>query len=255
MKKLVSLLLALCLVFALGASAFAASFPASGFSDVSRSAWYAEAVDFVKASGLMNGVGNNRFDPSGTVTRAMVVTVLYRLADKPSVSGQSNPFRDVPNDAGCWYRDAAIWAVKNGVTNGDGSANVFSPNKAITREQMATMIVRYVKNSSLTISKIHSASQALACSICKVKNAPGLLAKSITISATISSAECLTPTCSIPADTGKRRKPSKRRSRLNWTSSVVSWSLSRGCGYWISAVDGAGSPSIWREITRSALSA
>ena len=144
MKKLVSLLLALCLVFALGVSGFAASFPANGFSDVSRSAWYAEAVDFVKASCLMNGVGNNRFDPNGTVTRAMVVTVLYRLADKPSVSGQSNPFRDVPNDAGCWYRDAAIWAVKNGVTNGDGSASVFSPNKAITREQMASMIVRFL---------------------------------------------------------------------------------------------------------------
>ena len=144
MKKLVSLLLALCLVFALGASAFAAKFPANGFSDVPRGEWYAEAVDFVKASGLMNGVGNNRFDPNGTVTRAMVVTVLYRLADKPSVSGQSNPFRDVPNNPSCWYRDAAIWAVKNGVTSGDGSANVFSPNKAITREQMATMIVRFL---------------------------------------------------------------------------------------------------------------
>ena len=144
MKKLVSLLLALCLVFALGASAFAAKFPANGFSDVPRSEWYAEAVDFVKASGLMNGVGDNRFDPDGTVTRAMVITVLYRLADEPSVKGQSNPFRDVPNDAGCWYRDAVVWAVANGVTNGDGSANVFSPNKAITREQMATMIVRFL---------------------------------------------------------------------------------------------------------------
>ena len=144
MKKLVSLLLALCLVFALGASAFAADFPANGFSDVPRSAWYAEAVDFVKASGLMNGVGDNRFDPDGSVTRAMVITVLYRLADKPSVKGQSNPFRDVPNDAGCWYRDAVVWAVANGVTNGDGSANVFSPNKSITREQMATMIVRFL---------------------------------------------------------------------------------------------------------------
>ena len=144
MKKLVSLLLALCLVFALGATAFAADFPANGFSDVPRSAWYAEAVDFVKASGLMNGVGDNRFDPDGTVTRAMVITVLYRLADEPSVSGQSNPFRDVPNDPNCWYRNAVIWGVTNGVTNGDGSANVFSPNKAITREQMATMIVRFL---------------------------------------------------------------------------------------------------------------
>ena len=154
MKKLVSLLLALCLVFALGASAFAAKFPANGFSDVPRSEWYAEAVDFVKASGLMNGVGDNRFDPDGSVTRAMVITVLYRLADKPSVKGQSNPFRDVPNDAGCWYRDAVVWAVTNGVTNGDGSANVFSPNKSITREQMATMIVRFL----LSQAKLDAAS-------------------------------------------------------------------------------------------------
>ena len=148
MKKLVSLLLALCLVFALGVSGFAASFPANGFSDVARSAWYAEAVDFVNASGLMNGVGNNRFDPTGTVTRAMVITVLYRLAGQQDVNGQSNPFRDVPNDPDCWYRDAAVWAVKNGVTDGDGSANVFSPNKAITREQMATMIVRFLLNQA-----------------------------------------------------------------------------------------------------------
>ncbi len=154
MKKMISLLLALCLVFALGASAFGASFPANGFSDVSRGAWYAEAVDFVKASGLMNGVGNNRFDPNGTVTRAMVITVLYRLADQPSVSGQSNPFRDVSNDSGCWYRDAAIWGVTNGVTNGDGSASVFSPNKPITREQMASMIVRFL----LSTAKLDSAS-------------------------------------------------------------------------------------------------
>ena len=144
MKKLVSLLLALCLIIALGVSGFAASFPANGFSDVPRSAWYAEAVDFAKASGLMDGVGNNRFDPNGTVTRAMVVTVLYRLAGRQDVSGQSNPFRDVPNDSNCWYRDAVIWGVKNGVTDGDGSANVFSPNKAITREQMSTMIVRFL---------------------------------------------------------------------------------------------------------------
>lgn len=154
MKKLVSLLLALCLVFALSASAFAAKFPANGFSDVPRGEWYAEAVDFVKASGLMNGVGDNRFDPNGTVTRAMVITVLYRLADEPSVKGQSNPFRDVPNGADCWYRNAAIWAVKNGVTNGDGSANVFSPNKSITREQMATMIVRFL----LSQAKLDAAS-------------------------------------------------------------------------------------------------
>ena len=143
-KRLFALLLALTLVFALCATAFAADFPKNTFTDVPRSAWYAEAVDFAQASGLMNGVGDNKFDPNGSVTRAMVATVLYRLADKPSVSGQRNPFRDVPNDAGCWFRDAAIWANKVGVTNGDGSADVFSPNKPITREQMASMIVRFL---------------------------------------------------------------------------------------------------------------
>ena len=143
-KRLFALLLALTLVFALCATAFAADFPKNTFTDVPRSAWYAEAVDFAQASGLMNGVGDNKFDPNGSVTRAMVATVLYRLADKPSVSGQRNPFRDVPNDAGCWFRDAAIWANKVGVTNGDGSADVFSPNKPITREQMASMIIRFL---------------------------------------------------------------------------------------------------------------
>ena len=179
MKKLVSLLLALCLVFALGASAFAANFPANGFSDVPRGEWYAKAVDFVKASGLMNGVGNNRFNPNGTVTRAMVVTVLYRLAEKPSVKGQSNPFRDVPNSADCWYRDAAIWAVKNGVTNGDGSANVFSPNKAITREQMATMIVRFL------LSRDESSAQKIG--LLNEKTAAMLLKSEFSDSSSISS--------------------------------------------------------------------
>ena len=179
MKKLVSLLLALCLVFALGASAFAAKFPANGFSDVPRSEWYAKAVDFVKASGLMNGVGNNRFNPNGTVTRAMVATVLYRLAEKPSVKGQSNPFRDVPNSADCWYRDAAIWAVKNGVTNGDGSANVFSPNKAITREQMATMIVRFL------LSRDESSAQKIG--LLNEKTAAMLLKSEFSDSSSISS--------------------------------------------------------------------
>lgn len=143
-KKLFALLLALCLVFALGANALAANFPQNNFSDVSPSAWYNEAVNFAQASGLMKGVGDNKFDPEGSVTRAMVATVLYRLAGEPSVSGQSNPFRDVPNDAGCWFRSSAIWANQVGVTKGDGSADVFSPNKPITREQMASMIVRFL---------------------------------------------------------------------------------------------------------------
>ena len=143
MKKFLSLLLALVMLFALGSTAFAAKYPDSGFKDIPKGAWYEDAVNFAKAQGLMNGVADDRFDPNGKVTRAMVVTVLYRLADQPSVSGQNNPFVDVSNDKNNWYRDAVIWAAKVGVTDGV-DANHFAPNTPINREQMASMIIRFL---------------------------------------------------------------------------------------------------------------
>ena len=80
-RSILSLILALVMVFSLGAGVFAADYPESGFVDVPRTEWFAKAVDFAKAEGLMNGVGDNRFDPYGAVTRAMVATVLYRMMD------------------------------------------------------------------------------------------------------------------------------------------------------------------------------
>ena len=112
----VALLAALCLVFALGVSGFAASFPANGFSDVSRSAWYAEAVDFVKASGLMNGVGGNRFDPNGTVTRGQMVMMLWRVAGKPVLEAAECPYKDVSEDS--VFLDAVMWAAQEGIAGG-----------------------------------------------------------------------------------------------------------------------------------------
>ena len=138
-RSILSLALALVLVFSLGAGVFAADYPESGFVDVPRSEWFAKAVDFAKAEGLMNGVGDNRFDPYGAVTRAMVVTVLYRMLEQPDVKGKTCPFNDVP--VGEWYFDAVIWAADAGVTSGVDSTH-FAPTQPITREQMATMIMR-----------------------------------------------------------------------------------------------------------------
>ena len=152
LKKLLAALLALTMVFALACPALAADFPENTFADVQRSDWFAEAVDCMQATEIMKGVGDNRFDPYGQVTRAMVVTVLYRLAADdsgrlPDVSGKTNPFQDVSNADSNWYRDPVIWAVSAGVTKGT-APDAFSPEAPITREQMASMIVRFMLSVS-----------------------------------------------------------------------------------------------------------
>ncbi len=108
------------------------------YSDVSAGDWYAGAVAFVTEQGLMNGSGG-AFDPKGTLNRAMMVTVLYRMAGSPAV--ESTPaFLDVAENN--WYADGVVWAVEQGITNGI-SASAFDPNGAITREQLATFLYRY----------------------------------------------------------------------------------------------------------------
>ena len=139
-RSILSLILALVLVFSLGAGVLAADYPENGFVDVPRTEWFAKAVDYAKAEGLMNGVGDNRFDPYGAVTRAMVATVLYRVMGQPDVKGKTCPFVDVP--VGEWFFNAIIWAADAGVTTGTDSTH-FAPGSPITREQMATMIIRY----------------------------------------------------------------------------------------------------------------
>lgn len=95
------------------------------YTDVSPYAWYAEAVEYVTVQGLMNGVGEGKFAPSATVTRAMVWTVLARMDGEDTEGGST------------WYSKARTWAMENGVSDG---AN---PEAAITREQLATMLYRY----------------------------------------------------------------------------------------------------------------
>ena len=120
----------------------------SQFSDVSANAWYASAVQYAVEHGLMAGVGNNRFGPEEPMTRAMLVTVLWRYAGRPEAG--KNPFTDV--SAGQWYTEAVTWAAENGVVSGVGNGR-FAPNGNITREQMASILFRYAKLTGLDTSK------------------------------------------------------------------------------------------------------
>ena len=112
---------------------------APAFGDVVANSWYEDSVNFMVQKGLMNGVGNGRFNPSGNVTRAMLVTILYRAEGEPSVAGMKNPFVDVPKT---WYTNAVIWAADQGIVNGV-SHDRFNPDGNITREQIATILYRY----------------------------------------------------------------------------------------------------------------
>ena len=104
--------------------------------DDATSGWYKPAVDFAQASGLMSGMGDNKFAPDVTTTRAMVAQVMYELADEPDVSDLTCPLSDV--DSTAWYADAVTWAYNAGVVSGyeDGT---FRPGRAITRQEMAVM--------------------------------------------------------------------------------------------------------------------
>ena len=114
--------------------------PSKAFTDLDADAWYHEGVDYALTNSLMNGVGSGKFEPDGQLTRAQLVTVLYRAAGEPDTGKQVNPFTDVADDT--WYTKAVIWAANNGIVNGVAK-NVFAPDASITREQIATMLYRY----------------------------------------------------------------------------------------------------------------
>lgn len=123
-----------------------------GFSDVSEDFWGADAISFTAARGLFQGVGEGEFDPSGTMTRSMLVTVLGRLAgvDPADYSGEST-FSDV--DADSWYGPYVAWAAENGVVQGVGGGR-FAPNDPITREQLCTMLVRYLDSDGIELPQL-----------------------------------------------------------------------------------------------------
>ncbi len=110
------------------------------FHDVSRQDWFYAAVSFAYEKGLIRGIESNRFAPQQSVNRAMLATILYRMAGEPSVAGLSSPFQDVPKDA--WYSDGVLWCAKEGIVKGMGDGT-FAPTLAISREQFSSMLHRY----------------------------------------------------------------------------------------------------------------
>ena len=111
------------------------------FTDVRESDWFYEDVAFAYENGLFAGTSDTTFSPNASMTRAMLVTVLYRLEDQPAVNGRSG-FSDVQYNG--YYEDAVTWAADNGIVNGT-SASTFSPNANVTREQMAAILYRYAQ--------------------------------------------------------------------------------------------------------------
>ena len=129
----------------------------SQFRDVTSSgvgSWAADSIDFAYSWGLVNGITATTFDPNSTMTRAQLVTILYRAAGSPSVSGGSS-FADV--SSGAYYYNAVIWAAKNGIVNGV-SATSFNPNGNVTREQVASILYRYASYKGMSTAATGSLS-------------------------------------------------------------------------------------------------
>ncbi len=119
------------------------------FPDVTEGDWFYDAVRYAYETGLMDGVGDNLFAPNSETTRAQLVTILYRLAGQPAVSGDL-PFPDV--ESGTWYTDAVAWAAENGIVNGVSDTE-FAPGDDITREQLAAILYRYAAYQGYDVSQ------------------------------------------------------------------------------------------------------
>ena len=119
---------------------FAPAASALPFNDVAYTSWYYDAVKFVYDKGIMDGVSYYKFAPDATITRGMVVTMLWRMAGEPYEAAAG--FTDVA--AGRYYTTAVAWAARNGIVEGM-TATTFAPDQAITREQLASILYRYAK--------------------------------------------------------------------------------------------------------------
>ncbi len=122
--------------------------PKANFTDVAADAWYADAVQYVYENGLMSGTSETTFSPDLTTTRGMIVTILYRMENEPTVTS-TTAFTDVASDQ--YYANAVAWAAQNGIVSGT-TATTFAPNAAITREQMAAILYRYAQFKGYDVS-------------------------------------------------------------------------------------------------------
>ena len=125
-----------------------ATCPISQFTDAKTDAWYHDGVHWALETGLMKGVSDTAFAPGGTATRAMVVTMLWRLEGEPEAKAPA-AFTDVT--AGSWYEKAVNWAAASGVVTGT-SATTFAPNDPVTREQLVTIMYRYAQYKNVEMS-------------------------------------------------------------------------------------------------------
>lgn len=142
-KRFLSLVLVVCLVLGVAPVTLAAM----AFTDVNTADWFYDEVEYVYDKGMMGGTGADTFNPNGTTTRGMIVTVLHRMEGTPAAAGVE--FTDVPADA--WYADAVAWASANSIVNGVGSG-LFAPNDPITREQLASILFRYAQYKGYDVS-------------------------------------------------------------------------------------------------------
>ena len=145
MKKLISLFIATIMLAGTFASMHVSA--ATVFSDVEADRWSAASVRYAVNKGYMNGVGGDLFDPEGSLTRAMVATVLWRRQGSPAPAAPGG-FTDVPADE--WYTDAVAWAKDAGVVRGL-TETTFGPDEYITREQLATMLFRFSTNAPVSV--------------------------------------------------------------------------------------------------------
>ena len=111
------------------------------FTDVEEDSWYADAVERFTGEGYVKGVSDTAFDPNGTMTRAMVVTILSRMGGGQIPTGLTAEFNDVA--PGAWYAMPVSWAAENAIANGMGEG-IFAPDAPITREQLAAFLWRYM---------------------------------------------------------------------------------------------------------------
>ncbi len=152
-KRIFTSFILICLLLTMPACAAGADQPAednaerlsvqsTGFTDVPADAWYAQAVEYCRENGLMAGTSDITFAPEGTLTRAMLAAILYRVSGTPAVSAPP-AFSDA--EAGAWYRDAVAWAAETGVISGYNSGT-FGVNDPTTREQAVTILWRYAES-------------------------------------------------------------------------------------------------------------
>lgn len=145
-KRFLAILLTICMVLSMAPAALAAE--TDPFTDVNSADWYYDEVQYVYENDLMKGTSDTTFSPDTTVSRAMIVTILYRLEGQPTVS-TAGTFTDVA--AGQYYTEAVEWGYANQIIGGYGSG-LFGPSDPLTREQMAAILYRYAQYKEYDVS-------------------------------------------------------------------------------------------------------